>query len=181
MKIALISFVARFAAGLVPGAVSAPRKVQRDFPVTQPEEPRFRFEGKGAGKAAATCGFASSQRAVPDGAKVIAGRANLADLAAKSFGIGAPAVRSGPALVRPLTQRRETKRWPVWAPNDSGVRGAALARQERGFMAGPVLGIGLTVTGGNQPLRRPRLAGWFGARPVPVSGEGDRTVGRRGS
>jgi hypothetical protein len=48
-------------------------------------------------------------------------------------------------------------------------------------MAGPVLGIGLTVTGVHQPLRRPRLAGSFGARPVPVSGEGDRTVGRRGS
>lgn len=180
MKTALIPFVARFATGLVPGAVAAPGKVKRAFPDTQPEERRFRFEGRGAGKAAATRGFAPSQRAVPDGAKVIAGSAHFAALAAKGFVIDTPAVRSGPALVRPLTQRPETKRWLVWAPNDLGVRGAARARQDRGFTAGPVIGIGINGTGGRQPLRHPKSAGCFGARPAPVPGEGNRTAGRRG-
>lgn len=181
MKTALIPFVARLAAGLVPGAVAAPAKVNRGFPATQPEERRFRFEGKGAGKVAATGGFAPCQRAVPDGAKVIAGSANFAALAAKVFVIETPAVRSGPALVRPRTQRPETKRWLVWAPHDLGVRGAARARQDRGFTAGPVIGLGINGTGGRQPLRPPKAAGCFGARPVPVPGEGNRTAGRRGS
>ena len=181
MKTALNSVVARFAAGLVPGAGSAPGKGQLGFPVEPPEEPWFRFEGIGAENAAATCGFAVIQRAAPDAEKVIAGPDNHAALGAKGFMIGTPDVRPGPAIVRPLTQRPETKRWLVCAPNAPGVRGAVHASEGRGCTAGPVIGIGVDGSGGRPPLSHPPTAGCFGAMPVPVPGEGDRTAGRRGS
>jgi hypothetical protein len=180
MKTALNPFVARFSsAGLVPGAVSAPGKMHRGFSVRPPVEPWFRFAGQGAEKAAATYRSTPIRRAVPDGPKVIAGPDNQAALGAKRFVIGTPAVRSGPDLVGPLTQRPETRRWPVCAPNDPSVRGAGYASAGRGSTAEPV--IGLHGTGGCPPLRHPPWAGCFGVMTGWVAGEGDRTAERRGS
>lgn len=74
MKTALIPSVARLAAGLVPGAVAAPGKVNRGFPDAQPEERRFRFEGKGAGTPKSAGCFGARPVPVPGEGNRTAGR-----------------------------------------------------------------------------------------------------------
>jgi L-arabinose transport system substrate-binding protein len=86
-------------------AAAAPGTIKLGYLVKQPEEPWFRYEWKGADKAAAQYGFELIKQGVQDGEKVMGMIDNLAVAGAQGFVICTPDVRLGPAIMARAKQR----------------------------------------------------------------------------